>query len=720
MFDETRCVVRFLPDAIACGMIAFPVPRRPRCVHHTRIFNTDFLFLFLCVSALEGMRCICLVSGGKDSILAALLASAAGHELVCVANLFPAEDGARTGTTESREAAETRLGELDSYCFQTVGHHAVEAQARCMRLPLRRAHISRDQRTCETLCYYPPQTATSASADIDEVEVMFQLLRACRDEFDGEAVVSGAVLSSYQRLRVESCCARLGLRSIAPLWQMSPDVLLQLLTDAAVDARLIKIASAGLVPSEDVGASVVGNAARLLKLAATHGLHAGGEGGEYESFVLDCPLFTEERLVFTAPNASLEAGDANDGSPVVVVTDANRFSPTAYLRFGVRFVVKTEDERLRAVAALARLKSLRRGVEAGFAESAADAEAALHAVRTATPNRPLLLEPVGTQLPDRAHTERARIGVRASDLGRSTTSPREQLQTTVAGDGDNAAAAAHQVRAISAALSADERRRCYFVMVHAPSISVFAAANAAYQEMWAAQRGAGPPARAFIAVSSLQEVVMDFYFYTEAAAPLCTSTENKDAPSSSDSSDSDEPPPAPFREALHVQSVSDWAMACIGPYSQANRVREGLAVAGTIGLVPFSMRLVATTSDVFTAADSATNPADFGKAAAAKQLAAELRLAAANIDAVMRAMKSSLEQATHLTVFVRRRDDAMLVAALWEHVLGFPFDGPDASARRRVRFVLVSALPAGANVELLVQDVSGATAPAMSIFDRPY
>lgn len=41
-----------------------------------------------------------------------------------------------------------------------------------------------------------------------------------------EAVASGAVLSTYQRTRVESVCDRLGLQSLAFLWQVRPSVLL--------------------------------------------------------------------------------------------------------------------------------------------------------------------------------------------------------------------------------------------------------------------------------------------------------------------------------------------------------------------------------------------------------------------------------------------------------------------------------------------------------------
>lgn len=45
------------------------------------------------------------------------------------------------------------------------------------------------------------------------------------------------------------------------------------------------------------------------------------------------------------------------------------------------------------------------------------------------------------------------------------------------------------------------------------------------------------------------------------------------------------------RSALHVRSLSYWAPANIGPYSQAVRVGERLFVAGQIGLIPASLSI---------------------------------------------------------------------------------------------------------------------------------
>ena len=52
----------------------------------------------------------------------------------------------------------------------------------------------------------------------DEVEDLYELLLEAKMRFPGlEGVVSGAVLSEYQRNRVEHVCARLGLASVSPI-----------------------------------------------------------------------------------------------------------------------------------------------------------------------------------------------------------------------------------------------------------------------------------------------------------------------------------------------------------------------------------------------------------------------------------------------------------------------------------------------------------------------
>ena len=86
----------------------------------------------------------------------------------------------------------------------------------------------------------------------DEVEDLYRLLKNLLDPDEGQgpdfftAVCSGAILSDYQRIRVEHVCARLGLVSLAYLWRRDQASLLDEMIDGQVNAVLIKTATLGL------------------------------------------------------------------------------------------------------------------------------------------------------------------------------------------------------------------------------------------------------------------------------------------------------------------------------------------------------------------------------------------------------------------------------------------------------------------------------------------
>lgn len=120
------------------------------------------------------------------------------------------------------------------------------------------------------------------STAVDEVEDLFALVAFAKQAMPCiQAVCSGAIASDYQRTRVESVCARLGLVSLAPLWHRPQAELVQAMVrvwcgdllghnqlcvlitfslanqiDSGISAILVKVAAVGLTEDKHLGKSL--------------------------------------------------------------------------------------------------------------------------------------------------------------------------------------------------------------------------------------------------------------------------------------------------------------------------------------------------------------------------------------------------------------------------------------------------------------------------------
>lgn len=174
--------------------------------------------------------------------------------------------------------------------FQTVGVEIIPLIAQCMQQPLLRVPITGGSVNQE-LFYDKAENAKES----DEVEDLYALLQQAKEEYKIEAVSSGAILSDYQRLRVENVCDRLGLISLSYIWQKDQAELLDAMIDNQLDARLVKIACIGL-KHNFLMKSISELRDELHRLQEMYQINVCGEGGEYETIVLDCPLFIDHRI----------------------------------------------------------------------------------------------------------------------------------------------------------------------------------------------------------------------------------------------------------------------------------------------------------------------------------------------------------------------------------------------------------------------------------------
>lgn len=201
-----------------------------------------------------------LFSSGKDSAAAAYIMKQQNYELTCLITL--------------------KSKNHDSYMFQTAGTEMVQLQAQAMELPLVMQ---------ETL-----------GEKEDELEDLEKALQRAKEKYNIRGVVSGALFSTYQRDRIEYICDKLGLKIFAPLWHKQPDAHMEELLHAGFEIIFTGIAADGLdktwlnhiITGEDI--------AKLKKVREKTYLNIAGEGGEFESVVLDCPLFKKKIMIISS------------------------------------------------------------------------------------------------------------------------------------------------------------------------------------------------------------------------------------------------------------------------------------------------------------------------------------------------------------------------------------------------------------------------------------
>lgn len=197
------------------------------------------------------MKLAVLFSGGKDSTFAAWLAKKEGYELGCLVSIL----------SKNKE----------SFMFHTPSVEKVRVQAERMGLPLILGE-------------------TRGIKEKELVDLSRVLLRA-KKEYGVEGVVTGAVGSVYQASRIQKICNKLGLECFNPLWQKDQIELLEDLIRENFEVITVGVFAYPL-EKDFLGKKIdVNFVSEMRGLWKKFRINPAGEGGEFESFVLNCPLF---------------------------------------------------------------------------------------------------------------------------------------------------------------------------------------------------------------------------------------------------------------------------------------------------------------------------------------------------------------------------------------------------------------------------------------------
>ena len=162
--------------------------------------------------------------------------------------------------------------------FHTPNTDIVKYQARSMDKPL-------------------VETRTRGVKEV-ELEDLKKALRKAIEKHGIEGVSTGALYSNYQRSRIERICDELGLKVFSPLWHVNQYEYFKRLLKEGFEIVFSSVAAMGLDKSW-VGKKITMNdLEKLRELEKKYGLNVAGEGGEFESLVLNAPLF-KKRIVIT-------------------------------------------------------------------------------------------------------------------------------------------------------------------------------------------------------------------------------------------------------------------------------------------------------------------------------------------------------------------------------------------------------------------------------------
>ncbi|KAH7417313.1 ATP binding L-PSP endoribonuclease family protein-like protein [Cadophora sp. MPI-SDFR-AT-0126] len=498
----------------------------------------------------ESLQVIALISGGKDSFFSLLHCIQNGHQVVALGNLFPAPPAS---------AIDER--DLNSFMYQTVGHTVIPLYEQALGIPLYRQQIVGSA----------VQTGTSYGyADEDETESLVPLLKRIMAEHPtANALSTGAILSTYQRTRVESVAIRLGLTPLSYLWQypiLPPVTQISLLEDMqaiGLDARIVKVASGGLDESflwQNVASQqVMRRVEKSMKRFGTDGDGAMlGEGGEFETLVVDGPasLFKGKIVVEEKDRRVVREGGGSAWLKIlevrVVMKDSNEVVETRcrtphLLESSFTKIlaslddVNKEDLSLKSRASFTKSKS-------NFAQHSPQPH-----TREVKSNKIL----------------RWTVTANQSDANESMSTQTSKIIEEIR----------HRLHQASL-----QPTNIISTVIILRSMQDFASINKVYGSLFTKPN---PPSRVTISCGDLLpssiSMIIHLAIHNTSASPVP-------------------------RKALHVQSRSYWAPANIGPYSQAisitlpppdnSQTTSLVSIAGQIPLIPHTMSLPQKQSQV--------------------------------------------------------------------------------------------------------------------------
>ena len=214
-------------------------------------FKSDYLRQFY---PSHNLKLASLISTGKDSIYATYVMQKQNYKISCLI------------TIQSQNP--------DSYMFHTPTIELAKLQAQAMNLPL-----------------ILKQTKGKKEHELKDLKAA---IKEAKEKYNIEGIITGALYSSYQRERIEKIADQLQLKIFSPLWHLNQETYMRELLNNNFKVIMTAIAADGLDKSwlnKEITNKTITN---LINLNRINQINVAGEGGEYETLVLDAPLFNKK------------------------------------------------------------------------------------------------------------------------------------------------------------------------------------------------------------------------------------------------------------------------------------------------------------------------------------------------------------------------------------------------------------------------------------------
>ena len=198
------------------------------------------------------MKLAAFFSGGKDSMFAIYDAKKSGHEIIVLFTIQPKSD------------------ESHLLHYPNIPHTKLQSQS--MEIP--QIILSIDD----------------VNTNIEELK-LDELIKKTKKTFDFDGIVHGGILSEYQKNKFETLCKKNNLKLISPIWHKDTSLYMKELLDNNFEFIISSVSSGGL--DESWLGKIIGYSElqELENLSKKFQFNLNFEGGEAETFVINCPLF---------------------------------------------------------------------------------------------------------------------------------------------------------------------------------------------------------------------------------------------------------------------------------------------------------------------------------------------------------------------------------------------------------------------------------------------